>query len=321
MKHQSLAAALLLCLGPSFAATPQSTAFTYQGTLSNSGQPATGAFDLRFKLFDAATNGNQVGNTITMLQFPVVSGAFTTDLDFPGAFTGNQLWLEVTVGTQTLTPRQAVNTVPVAQYALTGNIGPAGATGATGATGTTGATGPTGATGSTGPTGSTGATGSTGPTGATGATGATGTTGATGATGATGSSGIVASYTISGLAPSIIPASSPLAFIGPTVTVTVTNGRRITGSASASLGTTAGNIASGVWTSLCYQASGGPINWFGGANTMQVSVITVTRIPYAAASSVQLTAGTYTVGYCVQNQTLTALANNDWINGFFLVTN
>jgi hypothetical protein len=206
MKRTALAAAVLLSLASlGYSASPQSTAFTYQGSLTANGNPANGNVDLSFKLFDAATNGNQVGSTITMLAFPVVNGAFTTDLNFPGAFTGNQLWLEVTVGAQILSPRQPVNAVPVAQYALTGVVGPTGPAGATGATGPTGATGanstvagPTGATGSTGATGPTGATGSTGstgsigttgPTGATGSIGATGPTGATGSTGATGATG------------------------------------------------------------------------------------------------------------------------------------
>jgi len=182
MKRQMLAATLLLCLSEVIAApVPQSTAFTYQGSLSANGQPANGSFDLTFKLFDAPTGGSQVGSTITMQAFPVANGLFTTDLDFPGAFTGSQTWLEVTVAGQVLTPRQAVNTAPVAQYALNGVTGPRGATGATGATGVAGAPGATGATGAAG------ATGATGPVGATGATGIAGVTGTTGATGATGS--------------------------------------------------------------------------------------------------------------------------------------
>src|SRR5215472_11613445 len=112
MKRTALAAAVLMLFAQSdFAVTPQSTAFSYQGTLRSNGQPANGSFDLTFKLFDAETGGNQVGSTITMLAFPVTNGVFTTDLDFPGAFTGNQTWLEVTVAGQTLTPRQPVNTV------------------------------------------------------------------------------------------------------------------------------------------------------------------------------------------------------------------
>lgn len=107
----------------------QSTAFTYQGSLNANGHPAAGNFDLTFRLFDADTAGNQIGTAITLTQYPVVNGVFTADLNFPGAFSGSQLWLEVTVGTETLIPRQPVNAVPVAQYALSGNpgsVGPAG---------------------------------------------------------------------------------------------------------------------------------------------------------------------------------------------------
>jgi len=195
MKRHALTAALLLAFAHVgiVHAEPQSTAFTYQGLLRADGTPANGDFDLTFKLFDAATGGTQVGSTITMPQFPVTRGRFTTDLDFPNVFTGNQLWLEVTVGAQTLSPRQPVNSVPVAQFALSGVIGPSGATGATGPTGPTGAAstvaGPTGATGPTGAQGNTGATGATGVTGTTGSTGGAGPTGATGATGITGATG------------------------------------------------------------------------------------------------------------------------------------
>ncbi|MEO8459329.1 MAG: hypothetical protein ABI451_02270 [Dokdonella sp.] len=102
-------------------AAPQSTAFTYQGSMNASGQPANGNLDMSFALYDAGTNGNQVGSTLSILQVPVVQGLFSVDLDFPGAFGSSQRWLQVTVGGQVLTPRQAVNAAPVAQYALTGS--------------------------------------------------------------------------------------------------------------------------------------------------------------------------------------------------------
>ena len=37
------------------------TAFTYQGRLSDSSGPVNGTCDFRFRLFDAASDGNQVG--------------------------------------------------------------------------------------------------------------------------------------------------------------------------------------------------------------------------------------------------------------------
>jgi hypothetical protein len=189
MKRTLLAASLLLALSTSYADT-QPTAFTYQGNLTANGQPANGTVDLTFKLFDSATGPTQIGSTITMSAFPVVNGHFTTDLDFPDAFSGQERWLEVAVGGQPLLPRQPVNSVPVAQYALSGAVGPTGATGATGMTGATGATGSNSTVvGPTGPTGAAGVTGPTGMTGGPGATGATGVKGATGPTGATGATG------------------------------------------------------------------------------------------------------------------------------------
>lgn len=183
MKRSLLAASLLLAFSAAYA-DPQTTAFTYQGNLTANGTPANGSFDLTFTLFDAVTGGNQIGSPISMPSFPVVNGRFTTDLDFPGDFTGQQRWIEVMVGTQVLSPRQPVNAVPVAQFALNAAVaGPTGASGAAGPTGPTGATGPTGSTGATGPIGGTGPVGLTGATGATGPTGPAGPTGATGATG------------------------------------------------------------------------------------------------------------------------------------------
>ena len=108
-------------------AAPQLPDFTYQGHLRQNGQPVNGNFTLAFALFDDATAGNQVGSTITEPGFAVTDGLFTVSLGFPGAFTGNQLWLQVSVNGAPLLPRQAVSTTPVAQYALSGSIGgPAG---------------------------------------------------------------------------------------------------------------------------------------------------------------------------------------------------
>jgi hypothetical protein len=117
-----------LVLSPTAAqAAPQLPDFTYQGRLTQNGSPANGGFDLQFQLFTEAVGGLQVGPTLNEDDFPVSDGLFTVALAFPGAFTGNQMWLQVTVEGQPLLPRQAVSTAPVAQFALTGSIGgPAG---------------------------------------------------------------------------------------------------------------------------------------------------------------------------------------------------
>ncbi|HUD42404.1 MAG TPA: LamG-like jellyroll fold domain-containing protein [Dokdonella sp.] len=180
---------LLLVAGSAAAQVAQLPDFTYQGLLMREGQPANGPYDLAFALYDAQTGGQQIGTTQTEPQFPVANGVFTVSLAFPGAFTGTQLWLEVRVNGQPLLPRQAVATTPVAQYALSGNPGPAGPQGPQGPAGPTGPAGATGATGAQGPAGPAGATGPQGPQGPAGATGATGATGDAGPQGPAGPAG------------------------------------------------------------------------------------------------------------------------------------
>ncbi|WP_395683938.1 hypothetical protein [Dokdonella sp.] len=103
--------------------------FTYQGQLTQAGQPANGNFNLTFALFNASSGGSQVGSTITENSFPITGGLFTVSLSFPGAFTGTQLWLQVGVNGTPLSPRTAVSTTPVAQFALDGSISPSGPAG------------------------------------------------------------------------------------------------------------------------------------------------------------------------------------------------
>ena len=189
MKHKQLCALIAAALMSAAAfnstattATAQTTAFTYQGQLSNNGGLVSSNTpqSFTFTLFDAESLGSAVltpkPNPQT-LSATVVDGLFTVDLDFGLAFSGQQYWLEIAVNGQTLTPRQRVNTVPVAQWALNS---PAGAAGTAGATGAMGATGATGAIGTNGTNGTNGATGTTGPTGATGTSGTNGATGANG---------------------------------------------------------------------------------------------------------------------------------------------
>jgi len=190
-----------LVTGKALAQIAQLPDFTYQGRLAQDGHPANGAYDLAFTLYDAASGGNALGASQVEPQFPVVDGLFTISLAFPGVFTGNQTWLEVSVNGQALVPRQAVSTAPVAQYALDGNpgpagpqgapgpAGPAGPPGATGADGPAGATGAAGAQGQPGPTGAQGTQGIQGPQGEQGSQGMQGAPGATGPAGANGSNG------------------------------------------------------------------------------------------------------------------------------------
>jgi hypothetical protein len=129
--------ALLLCASgataegsaPNAPASPQAalgTAFTYQGRLDQSGSPASGTYDFRFRLYDDgdAGEGTQLGE-VEVGDMSVSSGLFSVELDFGSAFdTGTATWLEIGVraGTSTgsyttLSPRQVVNAAPYALYA------------------------------------------------------------------------------------------------------------------------------------------------------------------------------------------------------------
>jgi len=99
------------------------TAFTYQGLLRKAGAPVDGACDLQFSLWDAGSDGNQIGDTLSRSNVAVSKGLFTIpDLDFgQGAFQGNARYLEVAVhcagdppGYTPLAPRQALTPAPYA---------------------------------------------------------------------------------------------------------------------------------------------------------------------------------------------------------------
>lgn len=98
------------------------TEFTYQGRLSDGGSTANGVYDYEFKLFDAASLGNQVGTTVVHDNVAVVEGLFTVGLDFgTGAFGGGERWLAIGVrpgasgGAFTaLSPRQKLTAAPYA---------------------------------------------------------------------------------------------------------------------------------------------------------------------------------------------------------------
>ena len=103
----------------------QTTAFSYQGTLNVSGNPANGAYDLQFKLFDALEAGAQQGVTLTKSAVAVVNGQFAVSLDFgAGSFPGADRFLEIAAqpagggGFTTLAPRSQTLATPYAIRAL-----------------------------------------------------------------------------------------------------------------------------------------------------------------------------------------------------------
>jgi len=98
------------------------SAFTYQGRLADGGEVANGSYDLRFSLYDAASEGGQVGLAVTNTSMAISNGVFAVVLDFgTNAFNGESRWLEVAVrkstnGFTVLDPRQPITSTP---YAMT----------------------------------------------------------------------------------------------------------------------------------------------------------------------------------------------------------
>jgi hypothetical protein len=129
MKFNFCAAAVFLFLVLS--ARAQTTTFTYQGRLISSNAPATGAFDLRFQIYNDNGNSNVVAGPLTNAPVGVTNGLFTVPLDFGASvFDGSTRWLEIgvrgfnastNVNTNAyvvLSPRQMLTSVPYAIQSL-----------------------------------------------------------------------------------------------------------------------------------------------------------------------------------------------------------
>ncbi len=105
-------------------ALAQTAAFTYQGKLTDAGNPASGNYDMQFKLFDTPTpgTGTQQGSAIINPTVPVTAGNFIAQLDFGATvFDGAARYLEIGVrpaGSQNpytiLAPRVQITPSPYA---------------------------------------------------------------------------------------------------------------------------------------------------------------------------------------------------------------
>jgi hypothetical protein len=122
MKHQFLHRSGLLLLAACLApwAGAQTTAFTYQGQLALNGSPASGNFDMKFRLY--RQDNSQAGSEVARAGVPVGDGLFTVSLDFTESpFDGRRLWLEMDVkqgaSYVTLAPRMELTSTPYAIYA------------------------------------------------------------------------------------------------------------------------------------------------------------------------------------------------------------
>jgi hypothetical protein len=100
------------------------SAFTFQGRLTDGGSAAAGIYDFTFTLYDSNSGGAVAGPVNTLGDVSVSAGLFTVTLDFGNVFHGGQYYLDIAVrpgasaGAYTaLTPREAITSVPNAQYA------------------------------------------------------------------------------------------------------------------------------------------------------------------------------------------------------------
>jgi len=114
-------------------ATPshaQSTAFTYQGALEDSGLPAVGAYDMRFWLYSAPSGGSPLGAPQCLDNVPVSQGRFAVQIDFGQQFAAPAArYLEIDIrrdtglncstatGFATLAARQQITPAPIAAHA------------------------------------------------------------------------------------------------------------------------------------------------------------------------------------------------------------
>jgi hypothetical protein len=121
MKYICLGVLLIAGLQQTFA---QTTAFTYQGRLSDGDGAANGTYDFEFVVFAEASGGMPVAGPTGLSGVTVTNGYFTVTLDFGvGIFTGAERWLELGVRTNggtgftTLSPRAAVTPTPYALHA------------------------------------------------------------------------------------------------------------------------------------------------------------------------------------------------------------
>jgi hypothetical protein len=103
--------------------------FTYQGFLRQGGAPLNNpSQSMRFRIFDALTGGTMLWDS-GALTVNVSNGLFTVQLNPPASiWTGADRFLEIQVGTTTLTPRVRIGATPYANTATLLNMFQSGTT-------------------------------------------------------------------------------------------------------------------------------------------------------------------------------------------------
>jgi hypothetical protein len=105
---------------------PSATTVNYQGRLAESdGTPINNTVGMSFALWDAATEGNIVWGPESHDAVSVSEGLFSVGLGskttggIPTTTWNGDRYLEITVGGETLAPRELIRSVPIAGMALT----------------------------------------------------------------------------------------------------------------------------------------------------------------------------------------------------------
>jgi len=128
----SFLAVVLIVLSVDVRTDAQTTGFAYQGKLSDAGNPASGIYEMEFRLFDTATvgTGTQIGPTAVAAPVTVSGGIFTVELDLGlAAFSGPPRFLEIgvrPVGSPNpftiLSPRQPLTSAPYSVRSVTSSV-------------------------------------------------------------------------------------------------------------------------------------------------------------------------------------------------------
>jgi len=111
---------------PASAPGPSATSVNYQGRLADSGgTPLDGTYGMTFALYDASTGGSLIWGPESHAAVPVSEGLFSVGLGsqtsggIPTSAWNGDRYLEITVGGETLSPRELIRSVPIAGMALT----------------------------------------------------------------------------------------------------------------------------------------------------------------------------------------------------------
>lgn len=118
MKNRKIITVLLVLLFLATSVSAQTTAFNYQGKLSDMGTPQN-AYQMNFALYDSAVGGSQIGATIENPSVAVNQGVFSVQLDFgANVFTGADRFLQISVRRNSgesytvLSPREKIASSP-----------------------------------------------------------------------------------------------------------------------------------------------------------------------------------------------------------------